>query len=404
MHAAAWRRRPRAAQPRRCALSLRVLPVGRAGGSTIRNVVPFPTVLSNSTVPPWAFAISFTIASPRPVPGIACARAFDARKKRSNRRACSGSGTPIPVSATSSSTAPSRLPTRSVTCPPSGVNLTPFESRLSTACRIARWSTCTSGVSAASSASSTPRSSPTGWSASIAAAEIDVLERQLELAGVDPGDEEEVVGELQQALRTLGDEAEESLLLVCQRAGVAVEQQLEVAADRGQRRSHLVRDERDELVPHLVELTQALVLLREELGRPALRLEQLFALLLDLVPLRHVPEEAADRQRPVVDEAAALEALHTDTTPVSGDERRLDCPRRPGEHGLEPSAVRLPLVRSDDFQHGQAGDVLLLVAERRPPGRVHVLQAQVGLDELNQVARAVEKVHEPLAACPQRLL
>ena len=43
-----------------------------------------------------------------------------------------------------------------------------------------------------------------------------------------------------------------------------LEEQLDVAADRGQRRAQLVRDERDELVFEPVELTQAVVLLREE--------------------------------------------------------------------------------------------------------------------------------------------
>ena len=46
-----------------------------------------------------------------------------------------------------------------------------------------------------------------------------------------------------------------------------VEQKLEVAADRGQRRPQLVRDERDELVLQPVELAQPLVLLREQVLR-----------------------------------------------------------------------------------------------------------------------------------------
>ncbi len=39
-----------------------------------------------------------------------------------------------------------------------------------------------------------------------------------------------------------------------------VEQQLEVAANRGERRAQLVRDQRDKLVLHAVELAKAVVL------------------------------------------------------------------------------------------------------------------------------------------------
>ena len=37
-------------------------------GSVIRNVVPFPSSLSQDTLPPCAVAISRTMARPRPVP------------------------------------------------------------------------------------------------------------------------------------------------------------------------------------------------------------------------------------------------------------------------------------------------------------------------------------------------
>lgn len=50
----------------------------QAGRVTV-NRVPCPNVLSTVTVPPWDSAISFTIASPSPVPPDSLARAGSAR-------------------------------------------------------------------------------------------------------------------------------------------------------------------------------------------------------------------------------------------------------------------------------------------------------------------------------------
>ena len=59
------------------------------------------------------------------------------------------------------------------------------------------------------------------------------------------------------------DDAQELTLFVGQRARLLLEHELEVTADRGQRRSELVRDERDELVFEAVELAKPFVLVGE---------------------------------------------------------------------------------------------------------------------------------------------
>ena len=78
---------------------------GSSGIST-RNVVPSPGIDVTSIVPPCASAIAREMTRPRPVPGIACSVAVDERKKRWNRRLCSPSGMPMPVSAISTTARP----------------------------------------------------------------------------------------------------------------------------------------------------------------------------------------------------------------------------------------------------------------------------------------------------------
>src|SRR5262245_17734669 len=98
-------------------------------GRSIVKVVPCPTRLATETVPPCASAIVFTIWRPSPVPRAALP--VEARKKRSKSRVISPSGIPTPVSLTSTRTLSPRGATSSDTTPPSGVNLTAFERRLS---------------------------------------------------------------------------------------------------------------------------------------------------------------------------------------------------------------------------------------------------------------------------------
>ena len=120
-----------------------------------------------------------------------------------------------------------------------------------------------------------------------------MVELEAEPAGVDLGDEEEVADEPLQAVGVALDDAQELALLVGQVSGCSVEHELEVAANRGEGRAELVRDERDELVLQPVELAELLVLL-------ALAGEQLVDLLLVRLLVRDVEQVALgvdDRRR-----------------------------------------------------------------------------------------------------------
>src|SRR4029079_7516768 len=98
--------------------------------------------------------------------------------------------------------------------------------------------------------------------------ELDGPELEGELARVGLGEEEQVADEVEQPAGVPVDDAEVALLLVAERAVLL--EQLDVAADRGQRSPQLVRDERDELVLHPVELAQLVGVLAEA---PVARLE-----------------------------------------------------------------------------------------------------------------------------------
>ncbi len=89
--------------------------------------------------------------------------------------------------------------------------------------------------------------------------EVDRADLEGELARLDLGEEEEVADKVEEPVRVSLDHTQELALLVRDLARLAVEDELEVAADRGQRRAELVRDEGDELVLQVVELEQALV-------------------------------------------------------------------------------------------------------------------------------------------------
>jgi hypothetical protein len=81
-------------------------------------------------------------------------------------------------------------------------------------------------------------------------AEVDQLLAELDAAGLDLGDVEEIVDQGAQPVRALGRHLEEALLHLRHGAAVAVEHQLDVAAERRERRPQLVRDHRHELVLH----------------------------------------------------------------------------------------------------------------------------------------------------------
>ena len=90
-------------------------------------------------------------------------------------------------------------------------------------------------------------------------AEIDFGPVEHELARVGLRDEQEIADEMEQAVDIAVDDLQELTVLgrelVC-----VVEDELEVAANRGQRRSQLVRDERHELVLQAVEAAKPFVL------------------------------------------------------------------------------------------------------------------------------------------------
>ena len=84
-------------------------------------------------------------------------------------------------------------------------------------------------------------------------AEVDQLLAQLDASGLDLGDVEEVVDQGAQPVRALGGHLEKALLELRDRPAIAVEHQLDVAAQRRQRRAQLVRDRGHELVLHPVD-------------------------------------------------------------------------------------------------------------------------------------------------------
>ena len=93
--------------------------------------------------------------------------------------------------------------------------------------------------------------------------QLDGPQLEGELARVGLSEEEQVADEVEQPGRVSVDDADVALLLLGE--PVVLLQQLDVAANRGERRPQLVRDERDELVLQPVELAQPVVLGRQQL-------------------------------------------------------------------------------------------------------------------------------------------
>ncbi len=92
------------------------------------NVVPRPSSLFTSMLPPCMSTAFFTIASPRPVPWIA--PTLLARWNDSNRCDTSSGGMPMPWSATSNTVASSSRRTLKPTWPPPGEYFSALDSRL----------------------------------------------------------------------------------------------------------------------------------------------------------------------------------------------------------------------------------------------------------------------------------
>ena len=83
-------------------------------GSRTRNTLPRPTSLSTSIRPPWLSTIDFVIESPRPTPWMLCSSACRVRKKRVNSWSRSRASIPMPVSSTQSSARSPSRPSRTV--------------------------------------------------------------------------------------------------------------------------------------------------------------------------------------------------------------------------------------------------------------------------------------------------
>ncbi len=87
------------------------------------------------------------------------------------------------------------------------------------------------------------------------------FQHEHELAGIDLGHEEQIADEAEQPVGVAVDDPEHPILLLVEPC--VFPNDLEVAADRGERRAQLMRDRSDEVVFHPIELAQALVLLGE---------------------------------------------------------------------------------------------------------------------------------------------
>ncbi len=172
--------------------------------------------------------------------------------------------------------------------------------------------------------------------------EIDVLGLERELPGLDLRDEEEVAHEPQEPVRVAVHDVEEAPVLE-RKLGI-VEDELQVAGDRRQRRAQLVRDERDELIFETVELAQPVVLLQEQpLGRlgfgerRALALVQAPALLTRLLELANEPvEPQEDEQR----QDRGADEDDDDAVVVPGE--HLDGQHRRPSHGGERERAETP--------------------------------------------------------------
>ena len=148
---------------------------------------------------------------------------------------------------------------RSVTCVPSGVCM----SALSTSARTT-WSTRSSSARA-TGCPRRRRSTHVPFRSATRAelgaddprdlAEVDGLVLDVHPARVEPGEIEQVGGELRQPVDLLAHRLEE--LLPRRLVDVLVRHQLEEAAEREERRAQLVRRVRDELAARAVELARA---------------------------------------------------------------------------------------------------------------------------------------------------
>ena len=210
--------------------------------------------------------------------------------------------------------------------PPAGVNFSAFETRLSTTCPMRSRSPFARGSDSVEHVSEMPRAAATGAPACTACATTAATSSsafssaRLPALACAVSSRSSTSRSRRSALRSITS-SQLSCALGQLGHHVVLQQQLEIAADRCQRRAKLVRDERDELVLHAVELAEPFVLL--------LRLrEQRLAVALRLLARRHVDGEALRVPRVaglVVHDGVAV--LQPDDAPVGGDEPVLELER-----------------------------------------------------------------------------
>ena len=204
-----------------------------------------------------------------PEPSWVRDRAPDTRWKRSKRCGTSCSGMPMPVSATLSTAWSRSWSTRTV-MPPSKVNFMAFESRLSTTLAHRSRSTYTGSRSGAAS---TRRKMPEPVGGGVEHAgqlagvlrEVDRLEARLHPPGLQAGEVEQGVDQLEQPLAVAQDHLDPLALPAADRVLLVGEGVLGRSEQQRQRGAELVADVGEEVGLGLVELGQ-------RLGAPPLEL------------------------------------------------------------------------------------------------------------------------------------
>ena len=234
-------------------------------GIVMRNVVPFPRCSRARS----------RRRGPRRSPGDREAEpgALDRRRSRSacGRSARRGAparrrGCPCRCRRPRARRAVVRRATRTSTRPPCGVNLIAFETRLSKSWASRARSPSRSARSPASSSSSIPFSAACGRRGLDASARdrAEVDRARGRARACRPRSARRRAGRRRAAAGGRSCARRRARNCCCSSVSSPaslVEDELEVAEDRGERRAQLVRDERDELVLQAVELAQPLVLL-----------------------------------------------------------------------------------------------------------------------------------------------
>ena len=214
------------------------------------NVEPWPGAgagtLSTVTPPPISVASRREMARPSPVPPYFRVVDASAWVNAWNSRACCRAVIPTPVSRTANRTrcpSPSAVAEAVTTTSPSSVNLTAFESRLTRTCRtrVTSPSTVSGTESSTKYARSTPLLARAGGEqvdgVLDGAPDVERGGLEVDLAGLDLGEVQDVVDERQERVARGPDRLDEVPLLLAQRR---VEEQARHPDDPVHRRPDLV--------------------------------------------------------------------------------------------------------------------------------------------------------------------